>query len=883
MSMTPHRTLFTAGILAAILLVVPFGTPIDAGEPAGLGLRLVESSDAADPFSPRNDDGRFDLNTLRAIFAVGPLGRPREAAPAPGDDPGPMRRDLEHRAAVVRLHYTVTSPAGTPVFVADVDLPVGPALNIVHLPVDGGGVAPFARVVADIPWDGRDAAGAFMADGTYPTMVSGALHLDTPGQGGASGTVVAASGSVTVDNSPPDVDPRFPPPVSLTDAEQVAARIRATDPSGMGGVSVNGWPAHRYRFHDEWGVIVLLMRGDNDLRVVAEDTVGNRTEAPFAGIRSEAALLYQPYDVAYDPMRDRALLADLQRDEVVTADLVSGERGVLSGPGRGAGPDLPRPSFLDMDRARDRALVFGRTPGQSQEVLMAVDPVTGDRTVVSVAMPQGVVILKATDTAVDEANDRLLVCDRWGDAVIGIDLETGARSVVSGAARGTGPILDEPFSLAVDPVRGVAFVTRLRPENALLAVDLATGDRTLVVVGSATIPGFNWVIQQLQIDPVSGRLVTMAHTGVMSSFDPASGDHVVLSDADVTPPVGSGPPLLVARGLGFDEARERLLVTDERRDELLAVNRTTGDRSVVSGSAVGSGPPIQFSLPNGIAVDPMRQRLFYPERASLWAVDLLTGARDVFSGMGHGVGYPLERPTGLDYDPVSDGLYLTDSSRDVVYLVDPSTGDRTLVSGDKPLSGGTVGSGDPFANPFHLAVDTVGGRLLVDDGDTFVLVRLDNGDRTILAERGVGSIPDTPFNGMAWDADSGRFLTAGWERLAISALLLGIDPLSGHGDVISDAATGTGLLLSQPADAALDQPHNRALVVDRDIEGIVAIDLISGARLLVSGGGLGSGPRLAARSIDADAVRQMAYVSNSVREELIAVDLVSRDRVIVAK
>jgi hypothetical protein len=51
----------------------------------------------------------------------------------------------------------------------------------------------------------------------------------------------------------------------------------------------------------------------------------------------------------------------------------------------------------------------------------------------------------------------------------------------------------------------------------------------------------------------------------------------------------------------------------------------------------------------------------------------------------------------------------------------------------------------------------------------------------------------------------------------------------------------------------------------------------------VSGGGLGSGPRLAARSIDADAVRQMAYVSNSVREELIAVDLVSRDRVIVAK
>jgi len=72
-----HRTsrVLTVGILAGILLIPQAVDSLEAAKPAGLGLRLLESSDAADPFSPRNRDGRFDVNTLRITLGVGPLGR----------------------------------------------------------------------------------------------------------------------------------------------------------------------------------------------------------------------------------------------------------------------------------------------------------------------------------------------------------------------------------------------------------------------------------------------------------------------------------------------------------------------------------------------------------------------------------------------------------------------------------------------------------------------------------------------------------------------------------------------------------------------------------------------------------------------------------------
>jgi hypothetical protein len=855
------------GLLAAVLLFMPAGPSLEAAKPAGLGLRLLESSDAADPFSPRNRDGRFDVNTLRVTLGVGPLGPPVRSEPAPGDDPGPIRHDPEKQGALARLHYALTSPVGTPILVTEIDLPLAAPLDIIYLPIGRRGVAPFARVSAEIPWNGRDAAGAFVADGEYPYVVDAVLLLDRPGRAGETGAV-AAAGSVTVDNSAPQVDPVFPPAVSLTDAEQVTVRGRATDPGGVAVLSVNGLPVTRPGDLPGWSVVVNLARGENELRVASEDAVGNGVETLFARVRSQDALLCKPLDVAYDPLRDRALVADVDLHAVITVDLDSGERRVLSGAGAGAGPVLPRPSFIAMERARDRALVFGTWPDTSDEALVAVDPVSGDRSLISdPSVAGGPEIVVAWDAAIDEAYDRLLVCDRNGDALIGIDLTTGERSIVSGAARGDGPILGRPFSVAVDAARGLAFVTRSDPDRALLAVDLESGDRTLVATGSLSIPMFNWVIQELLIDPTSGRLLTTASFGPVTSFDPDSGDHVVVS--------GGGPELLAVRGMAFDDVRERLLLIDERHDALLAVNLTTGDRQAVSESSVGAGPPILFSTSHGLAVDAARGRLFYPEQASLWAVDLTTGVRAVVSSDERGGGPPLDRPADVEYDPASNGVYIVDWMSDAIYFVDTATGDRTVVSG----SG--VGSGAPLGSPKGLAVDSQGGRLLIEDGDCFILVRLDSGDRSMLAERGAGAIPDKTLHGAEWDPGSDCFLTTGCECAVLPGLLIGIDPISGHGDLISEA--GTGPILSRPIELALDRPNHRALVVDRDIEGIIAVDLVSGDRTLVTGGGVGLGPPLIARAIEVDVARQVAFVSNTVRYELIAVDLVSGDRVIVAK
>ncbi|TPV92933.1 MAG: hypothetical protein B7733_23170 [Myxococcales bacterium FL481] len=90
----------------------------------------------------------------------------------------------------------------------------------------------------------------------------------------------------------------------------------------------------------------------------------------------------RPVGVVYDPVRERAIVADPGASssaptQLIAVDLATGSRSVLSGPDRGQGPAFPnRSSVRDdllFDATRDRILLAAGD-------LFAVDPISGDRT-----------------------------------------------------------------------------------------------------------------------------------------------------------------------------------------------------------------------------------------------------------------------------------------------------------------------------------------------------------------------------------------------------------------------------------------------------------------------------------------------------------------------
>jgi chloramphenicol 3-O-phosphotransferase len=98
----------------------------------------------------------------------------------------------------------------------------------------------------------------------------------------------------------------------------------------------------------------------------------------------------------------------------------------------------------------------------------------------------------------------------------------------------------------------------------------------------------------------------------------------------------------------------------------------------------------------------------------------------------------------------------------------------------------------------------------------------------------------------------------------------------GEGEyVLKDAGS-----YSDPTDLAVDGAHGRLLSVRWNFEGVLAIDIGTGARTVLSSKDRGVGPRIGfPRSIDVDPAANIAYVAST--RGILAVDLETGDRVLL--
>lgn len=170
--------------------------------------------------------------------------------------------------------------------------------------------------------------------------------------------------------------------------------------------------------------------------------------------------------------------------------------------------------------------------------------------------------------------------DRAYNALIALDQATGTRTIVSDSRRGRGPVLNAPGSFALDPTRNRALVVDISADpdgepgpSVLVAIDLDTGDRT------------------------------------------------ILSDSDN----GTGPDFAFPNAITLDRENNRALVADYGAAALIEVDLATGKRTIVSDRNTGSGP--SFGSLDSIALDTPNHRAFGidSESQALFIINLAPG------------------------------------------------------------------------------------------------------------------------------------------------------------------------------------------------------------------------------------------------------------------
>lgn len=181
-----------------------------------------------------------------------------------------------------------------------------------------------------------------------------------------------------------------------------------------------------------------------------------------------------------------------------------------------------------------------------------------------VMIERGFLFDKAENIVLDPARRNAILIDETASVLMKIDAESRMRSEFSGPGRGTGPQWNTPAQLLLDDERDRALVFD-SGLNALLAVNLANGDR-----------------------------------------------HIVASDS-----VGSGASLAGASIFSLDPTHEHIYAISD--NQLLKINLSTGNRDAIplSGATIES--------PRSSRVDKPNNRMLVSAPSNIFAIDLASG------------------------------------------------------------------------------------------------------------------------------------------------------------------------------------------------------------------------------------------------------------------
>ena len=192
----------------------------------------------------------------------------------------------------------------------------------------------------------------------------------------------------------------------------------------------------------------------------------------------------------------------------------------------------------------------------------------------------------------------------------------------------------------------------------------------------------------------------------------------------------SGPLSIV-----MDSDNNRALVNDAVLDAVVAVNLTTGERTILTTSILGFDNALGDFLA-GVVVDSENKRVLVLDDYfnTIVAVDTKTSARTVFSSNDNSsptAPGTMAIVSGIALDSANNRALVTERSvtRTAVYTVDLATGDRSILS-----NGSIPDAENMFSNLEDVVIDSANNRALVaTSGSSAVYgVNLTTGARSIL-------------------------------------------------------------------------------------------------------------------------------------------------------
>ncbi|WP_193163787.1 PKD domain-containing protein [Microbulbifer hainanensis] len=306
---------------------------------------------------------------------------------------------------------------------------------------------------------------------------------------------------------------------------------------------------------------------------VAPDT-GARTQV----FRDEVGIGNIPRDLmglAVDFDNRIAYAADYRADSVLAINMDNGDRTFVYGSGVGSGPALNNPSRLAYDKLTKKLYVWSVDGGN----IVKIDPDTS----VGTAFLSGAddsSINNIASLQIDSARG-LLYYSRFHDgAIYQVDVDSKEISVVTGSARGDGNLMESVPAISLAPGGEKLFASNDSASglDSLVAIDVATGDRTVVVDSNDIYVSYQgWLGQLSRVSP-DGNIYA-ANNGRVYAIDTSSGDWLMKS-GDLS--IGDGLELFGVYGLDLDEERDILYLVTGRYDSLMAIEPDSGDRVTVS-------------------------------------------------------------------------------------------------------------------------------------------------------------------------------------------------------------------------------------------------------------------------------------------------------------
>lgn len=677
----------------------------------------------------------------------------------------------------------------------------------------------------------------------------------------------------------PAVELAFPPPRSLTDNALMHVRGRATHTETIASITVNGAPATTTNDFADWSATVPLGDGENAVVIESADSSGNidPTAAEVCVVLSRTIPERMEF-IEVDAAGDRALILDRELEVVLAMDLTTGIRTELSGPSVGTGVSLGRyPDALAYDPSNDRAYVM------ADDVLLSVDLATGDRSAVT---PSENDLRTVGNLAFDGVNNRVLATAVFDDRVVAVDPSTGQISELSGAAM-SGPPLDFPRDIVIDADNNRALVGNHNPFE-LIGVDLSTGERTLLSgsgVGSG--PSVSGTTPSLTMDSAGGRVFAATQAGqVVYAIDLATGDRTVVSNSSTG--AGSLPRSIL--GLAHDPDGARLLAVDRIVDVVWAIDIATGDRSFASHASFGTGTPLD--RPGNVTFDDATDTAYFIDASSsrIVGLDLATGARSTIWSGSMGSLFSMVMDAG------EDRILMLNYSTQAIVAFQPATATFTT------LASSSVGSGPSLETTRAITADEVGGGVFLMPSDCsggscigrVLSVDTTTGNRFVVSSNSMGNGPSLlGSRSIAHDSARNRALVL--DRPDVkgcapeSCELRVVDLATGDRSTLAGVGPGIENGVAIALDPARDELYILWAPSCQSVNfvgnsGLTRVDLATGERSILSGDGVGLGPDLvmgAEMVLDADG--DLAIVADWERPAIVAVDLITGYRVILAR